>query len=463
MIDIIDTIYEENIGISEDDLLAKIIHIERLTPLDLWLLPQYVFDEWRKKHDYPIIFDNFKRRLKKFDDWMKEYSLSQDILFDGYISSFIENKYTENKEIKTKHLLKVTYKNRTKYQVWDNYEVDFAQNDDEIEYEYVKEFLGYLDWCENKNIDSDFLKQINRYGRGSEYEEVFYNFDLRLLKMGGIEPPTNGLNQILRPKKIEFVNVNGLKLNEEISNNQSIEFNYCTIDNLTCKHLKILFITFRNTSVQNLNMFNSQISNWKFINSNVTGRITDSSMKNIRIWGGQFIPIFQNADLENFGVWFSNIKHSENFDRTFRALYKANNELGNYKIANDFKIKELDYKRLKAKGFKNKIAWNFDKYFWGYGREPKRILIVIFLTILIFAFIYSVVSKDIIPKEIDNDLSYFEKFCYGLYCSIISFVTLGFSDIFPRTGITKIIVSIEAIIGALSMGAFVVSLTKIKD
>lgn len=463
MNDIVDKIYEENIDISEDELLAKIIHIDRLTPLDLWLLPQFVFDEWRKKHDYPIIYDNFKRRLKQFDDWMKEYLLTKEILFDGYISSFIENKYDEKKETKTKHLVKVTYNNRSKYQVWDNYNKEDEKDDNEIKYEYIKEFLSYLDWCVFKNIDSDFLIQINRYGQGSEYEEVFYNFDLRLLKMGGIEPPINGLGQILRPKKIEFVNVSGLKLNEEIRNNRSIEFNYCTIDNLSCKHLKILFITFRNSSVQNLNISNSQISNWKFINSNITGRIIDSSMKNIRIWGGQFIPIFENAELENFGVWYSNLKHSENFDRTFRALYKAYNELGNYKVANDFKIKELDYKRLQAKGFMNKIAWNFDKYFWGYGREPKRILIVVLLTIFTFSFIYSILSKDILPKEIYSNINYFEKFCYGLYCSIISFVTLGFSDIFPRTGMTKIIVSIEAIIGALSMGAFVVSLTKIKD
>ncbi|MEJ8591610.1 two pore domain potassium channel family protein [Riemerella anatipestifer] len=463
MTSLVEKIYEENFDISEDQLLQKIINVDNLTPLDLWLLPQYVFDEWRKIHDYPIIIDNFKRRLKKFDDWMKEFSLTDKIIVDGYISNFIENKYSEKKHDKIKSLVQVTYQNRTKYQVWDSYDKSVENNDDGVIFEFKMEFLSYLDWCETKNIDSNFLKQVNRYGQGLEYEEVFYNFDLRLLKMGGIEPPVNGLSQIISPKKIEFVNVNGLILNEEIRNNQSIEFNYCTVDNLTCKHLKIVFITFRNSSVKNLNILYSELSNWKFINSNTTGKIIESSMKNIRIWGGQFIPNFENTELENFGVWFSNIKHSENFDRTFRALHKAYNELGNYKLANYYKIKELDYKRSKAKGFKNIIAWNFDKYFWGYGREPKRILLFILTTIFLFATLYFKSSEDIIPKDIHKTLNDFEKFCYSLYCSVITFVTLGFSDIFPKSSLTKILVSIEAIIGALSMGAFVVSLTKIKD
>lgn len=459
---IISQIYDEVYNISEEQLLEKIIDIPQLTAEDLWLLPQYVFDEWRKKHDYPRILDNFKRRFNDFTKWMENYSLTNEILIDGYISSFIQNKYAEGENNLNLHLVKVTYQGKSKYQVWQNYNEEKLFHEDDITYEHKLTFISYFDWCEINNITNYSIK-IEKINQASEHEQVYYNFDLLLLKMGGIEPPVNGLGQILRPKKLEFVNVSGLKLKDEIKNSRSIEFAFCTVDNLTCTHLKVLFLTFSNSSVRNLNIENSDISNWKFINSNTSGRIRDSSIKNVRIWGGQFIPVFENTEPENFGVWHTELKHSQNFDRTYRALYKANNEVGNYKEANKFKILELDYKRSKVKGIWNNFTWFIDKYFWGYGREPKRIILFSFFAIIFFGLILSLIASQIIPEKTFGTLNCFEKILYSFYCSVVTFVTLGFSDIFPSTGFSKLIVSVEAIIGALSMGALIVTLTKMKE
>lgn len=212
-----------------------------------------------------------------------------------------------------------------------------------------------------------------------------------------------------------------------------------------------------------MNITNSEISNWKFINSTTNGRIKDSLIKNTRIWGGNFTPIFENSEPENIGVWYKNLKHSPNFDRTYRNLYKAHTEIGNYKEANKFKISELDFKRKQAKGFWNNASWLIDKYFWGYGREPKKIIIFTFSIILLFCIIYSLISNQLIPKEIHLTLNWAEKILYSLYSSVVTFVTLGFSDVYPNTGFAKLLVSIEAIIGALSLGALIVTLTKTKE
>ncbi len=72
---IVDKFYRENHDFSTDDLLKHIIDTSELSAEDLWLLSQYIFDEWRKKHDYPRILDNFKRRLKRFEEWKQLYSL----------------------------------------------------------------------------------------------------------------------------------------------------------------------------------------------------------------------------------------------------------------------------------------------------------------------------------------------------------------------------------------------------
>ncbi len=459
---IVDKIYKENINVTEEELLEKIIDTNELSALDLWLLPQYVFDEWRKKHDYPRILDNFKRRLPRFEKWMKTFELTDDILMDGYISDFLRFKYTDIKKDHIFHLVKVTYKGRTKHQVWYSYDKKSLHNEDEISYEYVRSFQSYFEWCELNNIERYEIK-VDNYYQAYENEEVYYNFDLRLLKMGRIEPPVNGIGQILRQKKIEFVNVSGLKLNDKISNNRSIEFIFSVCDNITCKHLHTHFFTFDNSSVRNLNITNSEISNWKFINSTTDGRIKDSMIKNSRIWGGNFTPVFENSEPENIGVWYKNLKHSPNFDRTYRNLYKAHTEMGNYKEANKFKILELDFKRKQTKKFLNKASWLIDKYFWGYGREPKRIIIFTFSIILLFGIIFSFMSNQLIPQEIYRTLNGIEKLLYSFYTSVVTFVTLGFSDVYPNTGFAKLLVSIEAIIGALSLGALIVTLTKTKE
>jgi len=459
---IVNEIYKEDYSISEDKLLAKVIDIPELTAEDLWLLPQYVFDEWRKKHDYPRILDNFKRRFNKFTEWMQAYSLTDEILMDGYISSFIRNKYTEGKNDLKFHLVLVTYKGKSKHQVWYSYDKNKIYNAQNITYEYKGEFISYFDWCESNNIENIEIN-VERLHQASVQEQVYYNFDLKLLKMGGIEPLKNGLGQILRPKKIEFVNLNGLKLSDEINNNKSIEFIFSTVDNLICSHLKVFFITFDNSSVRNLYVENSDISNWDFINSNTSGRIKDSSTKNFRIWGGQFIPVFENTEPEGFDVYHSNLKHSTKFDRTYRALYKANNETGNYKEANKFKILELDYKRSNAAGFFNKASWMIDKYFWGYGKEPKRIILFSSIIILFFGLLLSLISHQIIPDKLLITLNSFEIVLHSIYCSVVTFVTLGYSDIYPTYGLARFIISIEAILGALSMGALVVTLTKMKE
>ncbi len=393
---------------------------------------------------------------------MKTFELTEDILMDGYISDFLRFKYTDIKKDHIFHLIKVTYNGRTKHQVWYKYDKNSLHNENEVKYEYIRSFQSYFEWCELNKI-SGYEIIVDKYYQAHENEEVYYNFDLRLLKMGRIEPPVNFLGQILRQKKIEFVNVSGLELNDKISNNRSVEFIFSVCDNITCNHLHTHFFTFDNSSVRNLNITKSEISNWKFINSITNGRIKDSLIKNTRIWGGNFTPIFENSEPENIGVWYKNIKHSPNFDRTYRALFKAHKEIGNYKEANKFKISELDFRRKQAKGFWNNISWTIDKYFWGYGKEPKRVIIFSGLCICLFGIIYSIFPNQFIKADLYLNLNWIEKILYSFYGSIVTFVKLSFVNFYPQTGLSKFLVALEAIIGVLSMGALIVTLTKIKE
>lgn len=461
---IVEEIYKNNtLEITDEYILSQIIDKPDLTSIDLWLLPQFPFDEWRKKYDYPRILENFKRRLTNFEEWMKEFNLSDEILIDSYISSCIKPKYRDKKVDNKLHLIKVTYRSKIKLQVWDKYNgiTESEGDEDKVYYEYLTEFISYSDWCEINGFENSILEKFDRIEQNSIYEQVYLNLDLKLLKMGGIEPPVNGLSTLLRPKKIEFVNISGLQLNETINNRSRLEFAFCTVDNLKCSHLKMNFVTFNNCSVRNIEINNSEISNWQFINSNVTGGINNSIIENTRVWGGQFIPVFNNSEPVNFGVWHESMKHSPNFDRTYRAFYKAYKDTGNYREASKFKILELDFKKSKATGFLNKTKWNIDKYFWEYGQNPSRLILVTLGIIFFFGLIYSFFPDDF-KDCIFSNKSYIETLGNTLYYSVVTFTTLGYGDIIP-TGIVKFFAAVEALMGAIIIGFLVVSLAKIKE
>lgn len=112
------------------------------------------------------------------------------------------------------------------------------------------------------------------------------------------------------------------------------------------------------------------------------------------------------------------MSHSSNFDRTYRAFYKAYQDTGNYREATKYKILELDFKRSKAKGVFNKIKWDIDKYFWGYGREPRKIICFTIMAKLCFGIFYSFFSELIISEEEISKLTPIGKFLTSLYCSV---------------------------------------------
>jgi hypothetical protein len=460
---LVSDLYSNDPSITDDELIEEILKHKSLDVIDLWLLPQYPFDEWRKKFDYPKIIESIKSNQQGFNEWMSEYHFIDEELMDAKISSCVAYKNMEGAIDNKFHLIKVTYKGRASLQVWYSYnnETEHDGAEGKVIYEYIRSFVSYSDWCVIKNYRNNLFSNLSKHEQNTIEEEVYLNGNTKLLKMGGISPPKNALGILLRGKELEFINVSGLQLSDTIhySDYGNLEFHFCTVDNLKCNELDILFLIFSNCSVNNIQITNSLLNNWKFSNSIVTGFITNSKLRNWRIWGGQFIPIFINSEPYNFGVSHEYMNYENDFDRTYRALHKANNDIGNYSVASKFKILELDFKRASKTGF-NKFLWSLDKYYWEYGQNPKRILRFTVFTILSFGIIYAF-APSLILKNPDK-ISFLERMGNSLYCSISTFVTLGYSDVSPK-GIMKIFASIEAIIGAISMGFLVVSLTRTKN
>lgn len=463
---IVNELYKKNYAITDNQLTEEILKYEELSVTDLWLLPQYPFDQWRKKYDYPRILKNIKENHSDFSVWMHDQGLTDDILLGGYFSDFFQNKpFSKDKRL---FLIKLLYKGKEYMQVWHDYDGQKSSEGDgePLKYEFIKQFTSYYDWkaqqvfpkddwraLQDKNFN--FIKTIDKDKANTPDEEVYLDHKLKLLKMGGIEFSKSGFG--LECKKLEFINASGLQLKGTIHSSRELRFTHCIVDGLSCVDLDMPFLKFENSSVKNLQIRNSNIQQWLFVSSTTTGNIIDTSLNSLRIFGGFFNPNFTNCEIGEIDVKHEGLVYDKNFEKTYRTLSKCAKECGNSELSQKLKIAEYDFIKAKSKGFK-KYWMLIDRLYWCYGQKPKRLISVMIMTIFLFAFLFS-----IFPANFKNgtmlDKPYYQNIYNSIYYSIVTFTTLGYGDISP-IGFAKIFAAIEAIFGAVSLGFLVACLTR---
>ncbi len=475
---IVSEIYNKRgFDISDLELANEILNHSELTVEDLWLLPQYPFDEWRRKYDYPHLLKNFKANQSDFTKWMDEQQLTDEELLSGYISDFISSKpFTEKKkwfkknslvenqpysDIKKKHLVKTTYKGKALFQVWHFYSGKISEegNGELIIHEYIKSFVSYYDWVLLNGGKFNFINTFHRYNPNKPDEQVYLNHNFKLLKMGGIQPPRNGIGILLRGKKLEFVNASGLELHGTIYFGEmgNLSFSHCSVDNLKCNELQMPNLDFENCSISNIQVKNSNIQQWDFITSETSGNIIDTKLSSLRIFGGLFNPTFTNSEIDDIDIHHKGVIHDENFEKTYRSLSKSARESGNKPLAQSLKIAEFDFIRSKKKRFTKALMY-LDKAYWGYGQKPKRLIGITIVTVLIFGLFYS-----FFPENFGNNIlmgkSYYKVLFNTEYFSVVTFTTLGYGDI-STTGFLKLFSGLEALFGAITLGFLVSGLTR---
>jgi len=457
---IVEQIYQDNIDITSVELAREIIKHKELTPLDLWLLPQYAFDVWRRTHDYPRILESIRRRRPDFLEWMRDQGITDDDLLGGHLSDFFERKML-GKDLK-RHLVRVTYKGKINLQSWHNYDPQKIPNDvdDPVAYEYIKEYISYYDWLwRYKNVNFSFMDDLDRFYPNTEKEIVYVSTDVRLLKMGAMEPPTNSLGIMLRGKKLDFINATGLQLHGTIlfGDMGNLEFNHCAVDNMQCSELNLSNLHFQNCTAENLQIRNSNLQSWLFVHTNVTGYIIDSKLAWFRLFGGLFRPTMSNTDIDDFEIDHEHFLHEPDFEKTYRALSKCAGESGNQKLAADLKIREFDFIRAQKTGME-KLLMSLNKFYWGYGQQPFRLIKISLLVIAVLGFLYS-----FFPQNFSNATKEHECYLTTLlnteYFSVVTFTTLGYGDLSP-TGFLRFFAAFEALFGVMTIGFLVVGLTK---
>jgi hypothetical protein len=101
----------------------------------------------------------------------------------------------------------------------------------------------------------------------------------------------------------------------------------------------------------------------------------------------------------------------------------------------------------------NALGWGFHRWFWGYGVRPVRVILWMFSIILFFGVIvYPVVGIS------DGHTTAFGDFGRGMALSFVTFATLGYGNFTPAGRAGELMGGVQALLGALLMSAFLVSL-----
>ncbi len=186
-------------------------------------------------------------------------------------------------------------------------------------------------------------------------------------------------------------------------------------------------------------------------NFHSTGRYEDESWAYIK-----------ERDMEKLSYSFTNSEEND----TYRFVSNMKNILDRFILKIKFFTKWL-FSKKSLNWLKLVIA----SFIYGYGENPWYVIRFALIIIFLFAIILN--FSGIVNSDRTNLIIEFIKESKGgeytlkylgpilgsfldcLYFSVVTFTTLGYGDFQPAVGLSRLIVSFESIIGAITMALFV--------
>lgn len=440
------------------ELFEKIKNNPKPDIYDLWTLSEDRFIEWRKINDFPVLLNHFDKTLLLFKKWKADNKLTNEIIIsNGKITPFLENKKLSKKD-KTLYLTKQTWDDKQiTFCAYEKMEGEKTHFETIFKFEFILSFIPYLDWLKEKGKYQQILYINSRNAPNSDLERVFIHAnvykprtDFELLKMGGIPAPVNGFKILFRGKRMEFVNLCGLKYTGEIffGEEGNLSCSYCACDNWVAEDFSMPLLKFEHCSISNFILKNSELQQWSFYDCEVSGDFHNSKLIGIQIFGGRFNPVFQDCILSETHINIDPNIADNNFYayKTFKKIYQ---QQGDDDIAKNYFIKENEFIRRSLMGW-NYFTKSLSYYYWEYGRKPHRIIYISLAIIISFGFIYWL-NSDLIALNSSSAKEFGFGFGDSFYFSTITFTTLGYGDLSPLSWL-KILSSIEAFLGVVNMG-----------
>lgn len=441
--------------------------VPELTAEQLWSLSPEDFNEWRRKNDYPNIIAVFKRRLPFFEEWQENQHINDELMFHHGIARFISSEdllvlctYSEQYQGK-KILFDKGFKRLP------------AMRKGGV-FSHEVEYQPYFVWL-RKNKKRTLYKEAKKGFDFTGWHNGRPNFmrEFYLLNLGGAVVTKPSLSGRL----LDFVCLDGLEMVGALNN----KHNYIW-------HSSVIGVTIRG-AVAFLNFYKSRL--WQ--------RGYGTKRKDLLLQDG----IFQDLHFKECQLYFHVSRsiltkcsfEGQNFNMTaeyidinecsfvagdnvvggyaakkkyYQKVKKLYSNVGDVAVAGSYFYKEKRSEMLSmlnpsitfrddllSRGRLGKLfiflisyakfASGFASYLvWGFGERPRKSLgcsvVIIFLSSLLFySHSFSVTRQD---------------YWSSLYYSMVTFVTLGYGDIFQKDTFLKLFSATEALLGMIFLGLF---------
>lgn len=474
----------------------------------LWQLSPDAFNEWRSKNDLPILFSYFKEKLPGFQTWLNEFGIDMDTfcrvipighLFVGQGCRLL----IQNREDQLSHW-SFSVSECAKETLLQRYK-SLGEPLPEI-----KTFIPYFIWAKNTLKDDRFITSdpANKgrtdtfvYNSWSGFgprsrASLFQTF--QVLKLGGIT--LRGRIRI-GGRNLDFVDLDDLTVEDALSCSQRAYIHFSSCRNMTFQNTQLAFlyfiecntddISFTDCKLQDIYFEKSILIDANFVQSRLNRVVFDRcdlsvnfdkcELSEMKYYPKKGLPIsaiqmyrrlrtaYQNIGKRREASSCYYLERKSERKALFSPLLYFSAEFPRvpYPISPIAMIKlwkqghltktEAIKQSLKSVFFHVRVWLKYktkyvlsliDELAWGYGEKPIRIL----LTSLLVLSIYTIAYYRLFSPQ-DTSQSYSLVDC--LYFSIVTFTTLGYGDITPKTDFQKIICGSEALIGAFLIGLIV--------
>lgn len=487
--------------------------IQRYPILPLWLMPPEEFNVWRQKNDLPILLQLLNAKLPSFQEWTKLFSIEEDTFIaaphtsewllgntskefvcyenDGAIYYAITNSFEKQFNfISQHHTIKLLQRKSFKpYLIWGKEKVGknrFILLDERNN--QFSDTIEYRSW--SSNTDGTMSRA-----------QLFHSFNV--LKLGQVALP-DGVH--IGNRNLDFVDLDFLEVNGEWHGSYATQIGFSSCRNIVIKG-SLHHVTFEHCNTEDFSAINSKLQDFTFRRCQAFRHAFRDSMINGLEYAESALscPIIENTDLQRLvyspASWPKEYTAAQENHRRFRTAFQNKGRLHE---AREHYYKEKCYERkslfspylqhrqlfgarkyagrlvdlysqwrdglftprksmeclvdlvlfqvkiwlvpkylLRTIMFKLKYLISLFEYFlWGYGERPVRIFVNSVVAVLIYSALFFWYGPAETSKNIVN----------SLYLSMITFTTLGYGDILPKTAYQKIMCGTEALTGAFLIG-----------
>ncbi|WP_319406141.1 ion channel [uncultured Desulfosarcina sp.] len=481
----------------------------------LWSLNHDDFNKWRSTHDLPILLSFFKKKLPGFTTWLNEFDIDDNLfcsvmptghLFVGHSPRLlIQNKDEDNINNPYWSYSVVDLDKEVLVKRYTNHGIPIPS--------VIKTFLPYFIWGKNKLkknrfIDSDKANKgktdtfvYNLWSGLGPHSRASLFKTFQVLKLGGV---TLGKSVVIGGRNLDFVDIDTLRVEGEWHGSRQTYVHFSSCREMSFCKAELAFLKFvgckvdkfscQDCRLQDFSFDQSSLIEARFIQCKIVGLIFDrcgvsAEFDKCDISEVKYIPkkgalrsdiqmyrrlrtAFQNAGKRKEASNYYYLERKAERKALFKPLVYYSIEfprkphpgpfkrvLGLWKKGHVTKT-ELAFHIIKSTIFHSTIWLKYktryslsliEELVWGYGEKPIRILISSLAILSIYSFAYFKLFN--LPDLPSTPAKYSLVDC--MYFSIVTFTTLGYGDITPKTDIQKFVCGSEALFGALFIGLII--------